>query len=138
MESNIFSSAVLINLYHAFSIPYLIYCDEVWGNALRKHFQPLIKLQHKILKIFSSSHSFIHKEQLYDNSGILPFDILVKHRIGLLMHTLTNGNVPEPLLNLYYISNNDIHAHFTRQDHHIHSIIQKMIIIYLLHDLNIY
>ena len=39
----------LINLYHAFIFPYLIYCVEVWGNALSKHVQPLIKLQNKIL-----------------------------------------------------------------------------------------
>ena len=44
-----FSTTALINLYHAFIFPYLIYCVEVWGNALSKHVQPLIKLQNKIL-----------------------------------------------------------------------------------------
>ena len=58
---------------------YLIYCVEVWGNALSKHVQPLIKLQNKILKIITPSHRFINKEQLYAHSGILPFNLLVKH-----------------------------------------------------------
>ena len=40
----IYSTTALINLYHAFVFPYLIYCVEVWGNALSKHVQPLIKL----------------------------------------------------------------------------------------------
>ena len=68
---NNFSTAALINLYHAFIFPYLIYCVEVWGNALSKHVQPLIKLQNKILKITTPSHRFINKEQLYAHSGIL-------------------------------------------------------------------
>ena len=29
-----FSKSALINLYYAFIFPYLIYCVEVWGNAL--------------------------------------------------------------------------------------------------------
>ena len=57
-----FSTTALINLYHAFIFPYLIYCVEVWGNALSKHVQPLIKLQNKILKIITPSHRFINKE----------------------------------------------------------------------------
>ena len=38
-----FSKSALINLYYAFIFPYLIYCVEVWSNALST--QPLIKLQ---------------------------------------------------------------------------------------------
>ena len=154
-----FSTTRLINLYHAFVFPYLIYCVEVWGNALSKHVQPLNKLQNKILKIISPSHRYINKEQLYARSGILPFKILVKHRIGLLMYKLSNGNVPKPLLNIYK-SNKDIHTHFTGQAHHFHSrsgntefvyrtlafqsvfiwnkIIPNLDIRFLLHDLNIY
>ena len=117
MQSKLFfSTAALINLYHAFVFPYLIYCVEVWGNALSNHVQPLIKLQNKI----TPSHRYIIKEQLYARSGILPFKILVKHRIGLLMYKLSNGNVPKPLLNIYK-SNKDIHTHFTRQAHHFRS-----------------
>ena len=52
-----FSTTALINLYHAFVYPYLIYCVEVWGNALSNHVQPLIKFQNKILKIIIY-HSF--------------------------------------------------------------------------------
>ena len=38
-----FSKSALINLYYTFIFPYLIYCVEVWGNALSTHTQPLIK-----------------------------------------------------------------------------------------------
>ena len=29
----IFNKNTLLNLYHAFIFPYLIYCVEIWGNA---------------------------------------------------------------------------------------------------------
>ena len=40
---------------NAFVFPYLIYCVEVWGNALSTHIQPLIKLQNNIVRIITSS-----------------------------------------------------------------------------------
>ena len=56
-----FNTSALINVYNAF----------VWGNALSTHIQPLIKLQNKIVRIITySSHT---TEQLYENTGILPF-----------------------------------------------------------------
>ena len=96
---------------------------EVWGNALSTHIQPLIKLQNKIVRIItSSSHT---TDQLYENTGILQLNCLVKHRIGLLMYKISHGNVPKLLQNLYK-SNNDIHTHFTRHAHHFHSMREIM------------
>ena len=119
-SKNYFSTTALIKLYHAFIVPYLIYCVEVWGNALSKHVQPLIKLQNKILKIITPSHRFINKEQLYAHSGIIPFNLLVKHKINLLMYKLSDDNIPKPLLNIYK-SNKEIHTHFTKQANHFRS-----------------
>ena len=82
-------------MYNAFVFPYLIYCVEVWGNALSSHIHPLIKLQNKIVRIITSSSHIT--EQLYENTGIIPFKILVKHRIGLLMYKISHGNVPKTL-----------------------------------------
>ena len=113
-----FTTTALVNLYNAFIFPYLIYCVEVWGNALSIHLTPLLKLQNKILRTIT--HNRIDKDKLFYNTGILPFNVLVKHRIGLLMHTLSNGNVPKPLHNLYQCNKN-IHHHFTRQTNHFHS-----------------
>ena len=90
----------------------------MWGNALSTYLQPLIKLQNKIVRIIT--YSYHTTEQLYENTGIFPFKILVKHRIGLLMYTISHGNVLEPLQNLYK-SNTYTHTHFTRHAHHFHS-----------------
>ena len=57
--------------------PYLIYCFEVWGNALSTHTQPLIKLQNKIIRIITNSYFLASSEKVYTETGILPFVTLV-------------------------------------------------------------
>ena len=49
-----FNTSPLINLYNAFVFPYLIYCVEIWGNALSIHIQSLVKLQNNIVRIITS------------------------------------------------------------------------------------
>ena len=34
----------LIQMYHSFVFPYLIYCVEIWGNASAIHLDPLKKI----------------------------------------------------------------------------------------------
>ena len=51
-----FNTSALINLYNAFVFPYLIYCVEIWGNALSIHIQSLVKFQNKIVRIITSSY----------------------------------------------------------------------------------
>ena len=117
---NYFATKALIQLYNACILPYLIYCVEVWGNALSIHLTPLLKLQNKILRIITYTYNYVNKDELYYKTGILPFKILVKHRIGLLMHKLANGNAPKPLQNLYKCNKN-VHHHFIRQTNQFHS-----------------
>ena len=81
---------------------------------------PLLKLQNKILRIITFTYHRIDKDKLFYNTGIPPFKVLVKHRIGFLMHKLSNGNVQKPLQNVYQCNKNN-HHHFTRQTNHVHS-----------------
>ena len=56
------SQSALINLYYAFIFPYLIYCVEVWGNALSTHTKPFIKLLNNIIRIITNSHFLASSE----------------------------------------------------------------------------
>ena len=90
----LFSKSALINLYYVFIFLYLIYCVEVWGNALSTHTQPLIKLQKKMIRIITNSYFLATSKKLYNETGILPFVTLVKYRIGLLMFKIAKLTVP--------------------------------------------
>ena len=110
--------SALINLHYAFIFLYLIYCVEVWGNALSTHTQPLIKLQNKMIRIITNSHFLASSEKLYNETGILPFVTLMKYRIGLLMFKIAKLPVPISISRLFKL-NSDVHNHNTRQAHHI-------------------
>ena len=45
-----FNRKTLLNLYHAFIFPYLIYCVGIWGNARDIQLLPIITLQKKNCK----------------------------------------------------------------------------------------
>ena len=102
----------MINLYYAFIFPYLIYCVKVWDNALSTHTQPLIKLQNKIIIIFTKSHFLASSEKLYTETGTLPFVTLVKYRIGLLMFKIAKLTVPISISRLFKL-NSDVHNYIT-------------------------
>ena len=60
-----FNKKTLLNLYHAFIFPYLIYCVEIWGNAVNIYLDPLIKLQKKIIKVITFSQYLAHTNDLF-------------------------------------------------------------------------
>ena len=43
-------TGTLRNLYFSFIYPYLIYCNDVWGNACSTHIGPIIKLQKRAVR----------------------------------------------------------------------------------------
>lgn len=116
-----FTKAALTTLYNSFIFPYFIYGVEVWGHASNTYLQQLIKIQKKIIRIITNSHYMAHTKELFTKMAILPFDTLVKHRVGLLMYKISKGNVPRPLKTLY-TCNKDVHSYNTRQKHHFRPI----------------
>ena len=60
----------LIQMYHSFVFPYLIYCIEIWGNASAIHLEPLIKIQKKSIRAitfseFSAPQKHFSKELIF-------------------------------------------------------------------------
>ena len=61
------------NMYYTFVFPYLIYCNEIWGNACQAYVDPLIKLQKKIVRIMTFSSHDAHTEPLFKTLHVLKF-----------------------------------------------------------------
>ena len=49
--NNYLNRKALINLYHSYIYPYLIYCIEAWGNATNCHLEQLYQIQKKVTRI---------------------------------------------------------------------------------------
>ena len=103
----------LIQMYHSFVFPYLIYCVEIWGNASAIHLDPLIKIQKKIIRAITFSEFSAPSEPLFLRSNILNFDKLVFQRICLMMFKHHIDDIPKPISDLFQ-TNDNYHSYSTR------------------------
>ena len=104
---------VLLQLYHSFVIPYLIYCVEIWGNASDIHLHQLITTQKKIVRIITFSSYSSHTTIIFKQLNILPFKHLPFLRIGLQMFKYESGQLPDAL-NMFFVKNRSVHNYNTR------------------------
>ena len=59
------SKKSLVNLYHSYIYPYLIYGIQSWGNAAHCHLDPIFKLQKKKLLELLAFLIIMHALDLY-------------------------------------------------------------------------
>ena len=102
-----------IILYDLFSrLWYIATCGPFCKNATHIYLLPLIKLQKKIVRGITFSKYFAHTAELFVNLDILPFKLLVVHRIGILMFKNYLGYVPNVVHSLF-TTNASIHDYNT-------------------------
>ena len=109
--------ASLINLYYSLVFPYLIYCNEVWGNASAVHLEPIIKIQKRAIRTITFSSYLSPSKPIFQSLDILNFRKLVNvviQRVSLLMFEISKCDVPKPLHALFRI-NNSYHNYQTRR-----------------------
>ena len=119
----------LIQMYHSFVFPYLIYCVEIWGNASAIHLDPLKKIQKKSIRAITFSEFSAPSEPLFQRSNILNFDKLVFQRICLMMFKHHIGVVPKPISDLFQ-TNDNFHSYSTRNSQALRTPIGKSEAIY--------
>ena len=73
------------------------------------HINRLIK---KIIRILTNSKPKSHTDILFHKMDILPFEKLVKHRIGIMMFKINSGGVPD-CISMLFVTNNSVHDHNT-------------------------
>ena len=49
------SKKTMLTLYNVFVYPYLIYCNQVWGNTYKTYLDPLVKIQKRAVRVISFS-----------------------------------------------------------------------------------
>ena len=64
----------LINLYHSYVYPYLIYCIEAWGNAPNCNPEQLYVTQKKVARMISFSNYNAHSLDIFKLLNILPLN----------------------------------------------------------------
>ena len=119
----------LVNLYYSLVFPYLIYCNEIWGNASSVHLDPIIKIQKRCVRIITYSDYLSSSEPIFQTLNILNFRKLVVQRISLLMFKIYKSDVPKPI-NILFRKNNTYHSYNTRRNDNLHTPVGRTEAIY--------
>ena len=107
---------ILINLYHSYIYPYLIYCIKAWGNTTNCHLEQLYLTPTKVARIISFSNDNTPSIDIFKQLNILPLNKLVVNRIGIMMYKYVNNLLPLAIHNMF-TTNSDVHNYTTRQKH---------------------
>ena len=94
-----------INLYYSLVFPYLIYCNEVWGNASVVHLDPIIKIQKRVIRTITFSSCLSSSEPIFQALNNINLRKLVIQSVSLFMFKISKFDVPKPLHALFRINN---------------------------------
>ena len=112
------NSETLISLYYSFIYPYLIYCNQVWGNTCKSNMNSVVLLQKKIIRIICGVKPREHTDPLYIKLKLLKCEDINKYLLSRLMYRIHHGDIT--MLDGYFIKNSNIHNYNTRQSDHYH------------------
>jgi hypothetical protein len=76
LSSHFMPRVCLLHIYNAFLLPYLSYCNIVWGNACKLFLNPLLILQKKAVRLIHNVPQLTHCAPLAKQLNILFFDDL--------------------------------------------------------------
>ena len=109
----------LVSLYNSYIYPYLIYCVESGATPQFVTWIHYLFYQ-KNCKNYDYSNYDTPSRNVFIELNILPLYHLIQNRIGFMMYKHVNSLLPE-VMNKLYVTNNQIHSHFTRQHHLFHT-----------------
>ena len=112
-------SSVLVSLYQSLVAPYYDYCNIVWAINNTIVLDNLYKTQKRAVRIVTGSVFNSHTKPLFIRLNILPISGLNRLRVGCFMFRALQNKLPN-YFNSMFLSNSDVHPHFTRHHSDLH------------------
>ena len=109
----------LFNIYNAFILSTLSYCNSVWANTYPSHLDKLIKLQKKAIRICTNSHYMSHSSPLFKRLRTLKLHDVNNLQIASIMQRYNTNTLPRYLMDMFYL-NLKIHNYSTRNANKFH------------------
>ena len=102
-----------------FAYPYLIYCNQVWGNNYPTVINRLVLIQKKLVRIITCSPYRAHTEPLMYANNMLSVIDINRYLTGTFMYQCIHKEAPEMFLNLFH-TNSNFHDHDARYSEDLH------------------
>ena len=104
---------ILTNLYNTLILPYLSYCNIVWGKCSNTLINKLYVLQKRALRAITNSHPRTPSDPLFKKLKVLNIFDICKLQTALFMYKYLNNLLPEVFNNMFML-NSEMHQYNTR------------------------
>ena len=88
------STSSLRMLYNSMILPYLNYCNLVWGSAYKSNLQRIVILQKRVIRIVDKSYYNAHTEPIFKKLNLLKFQDIHLLHLGQFMFSFKNSILP--------------------------------------------
>ena len=105
--------SVLANLYNSMILPYLTYCNIIWGNCANYLLQQLFLLQKRAIRIITKSPYLAHSNVLFSQLNILNIYDLHLYLVAIFMFLYMKNILPENFNN-FFTPQRNINKYVTR------------------------
>ena len=117
---NFISQNSLVILYNALILPYITYCNIVWGNCGSTKINPILNLQKRAVRLITSSQYLSPSNPLFCRLKTLKIEDLHTFQTAVFMHKYTFNRLPK-IFDGFFTPNSIVHSYPTRQssDYHL-------------------
>ena len=109
----------MINLHNAFTYPYLMYCNQIWGSTYKTNLSKLQVLQNKSVRIIAGSLPRSNTENIYRCSGIMKLNYINTYLVERFMYKVYHKTLPA-IFDDSFRYNHHKHDHDNKTAIHLH------------------
>ena len=113
------STKSLFMLYNALILPYLNYCNIVWGNCSITKINQLFLLQKKAIRICSQSNYLDHTNPIFKKQKSLKVEDIHTFQTAIFMYKYTTNILPISFQS-FFTYNANVHSYPTRRSADLH------------------
>ena len=111
-----------ILIYYALVYPYLTYGNLIWGNTYPTRIQKFMNIQKKITRLMTFKSYLDHTDPLFITLKLLNIFQINNYLTSLFMYRYNCLKDLPGIFSNYFVTNDKIHHHNTRNSKKIHKI----------------
>ena len=109
----------MVLLYNSFIYPFLICCNQVWGNTYKTNLNKLQVLQNRTVCFITGASPRSNVNAIYDKAGLMKVNEMNNFLTGMFMYKYHHKQFPY-LFDDFFTYNHEIHEYETRNAYGIH------------------
>lgn len=97
--------STLVTLYNTLILPYLTYCNVIWGSTHASRIQPLYLLQKRAIRYICNADYLQHTAPLFTTLNALSIYDINRYYVGIFIFNWLHDNAPSTFRNYFQLRN---------------------------------